>query len=341
MGHQEHQEQIQELEKTIRVLRKKLKRSEKERSQIESDVATKEALLKNIIRELQTSQKTLEQKSQDLQEALETLQQMQMQLVQSEKMSALGQTTAGIAHEINNPLSFIYGNLYYLDEYVQDLFKLIRLYEHYSPSLPTEFHVERARMNISLIENDIPQILQSMHRGTQRIQDIVLALRNFSRLGEAGCKAINLHESLDSILMILRQKMIAIQVFKHYGNIPLVTCYIGEINQVFINILNNAIDAIEQKAGKLSDVGVISIWTRYQSDQRVIIMIKDNGVGIDPNTIDKIFDPFFTTKENGKNAGLGLAVAHQIVVEQHGGHLEVETEMGHGTEFIITLPIQR
>ncbi|MEO0985502.1 MAG: ATP-binding protein [Cyanobacteria bacterium J06639_14] len=340
MGHQEHHAKIQELEKTIRILRKKLERSERERGQIESDVATKEALLKNVIHELRTSQKALEQKSQDLQDALERLQRMQMQLVKSEKMSALGQTTAGIAHEINNPLSFIYGNLYYLDAYIQDLFKVIHLYDHHLPLLPGSFCSERESVDITLIEDDIPQILQSMHRGTQRIQDIVLALRNFSRLDEAGYKAINLHENLDSILMILRQKMTTIQVFRNYGKLPLVTCAVGEMNQVFMNILSNAIDAIAQKRVSPLDTGVILIETKFHSDQQVVITIKDNGIGMEPNIIDKIFDPFFTTKENGKGAGLGLAIARQIVVEQHGGHLDVQTEVGQGTEFIISLPIQ-
>ena len=246
MGKQEHDIQIQELEKTIRILRKKLERSEKERGQIESDVATKESLLKNVIHELQTSQQTLEQQSQDLQNALEKMQMMQLQLIQSEKMSALGQTTSGIAHEINNPISFIHGNLTPLAAYIQDLFQLIRLYHHYFPSPPTEICLKREKIDMAFLECDIPRMLQSMATGTRRIRDIVLALRNFSRLGESGYKAVNLHEGIDNTLMILQQKMAGIQVFKHYGELPPVTCVAGDLNQVFMNILNNAIDAIAQ-----------------------------------------------------------------------------------------------
>jgi signal transduction histidine kinase len=341
MGNQNHHGIIQDLEKTIRVLRRKLGRSEKDRKQLESDIAAKEALLKNVIRELQTSQKTLEQKSQDLQNALETMQLMQVQLVQSEKMSVLGQTTAGIAHEINNPIGFIYGNLEHLDGYVQDLFKLIHLYHRYFPSPPTEFWLESEDIDIALIEDDIPQILQSMHRGTQRIRDIVLALRNFSRLHESGYKATDIHESIDNILMLLQQKLTDIKIFKDYGDLPLVTCSAGDLNQALINILNNAIDAIELKVAQTregpSDPGIISIATQYRSDQQVVISIKDNGIGIESQILDKIFDPFFTTQAIGQGTGLGLTIARQIIVEKHGGSLDVQSEVGQGTEFLIGL----
>ncbi|MBF2028060.1 MAG: ATP-binding protein [Oscillatoriales cyanobacterium C42_A2020_001] len=347
MGSQEHHVQIQELEKTIRVLQKKLERSEKERGQIESDVATKESLLKNVIHELQTSKQTLEQQSQDLQNALEKMQMMQLQLIQSEKMSALGQTTSGIAHEINNPISFIHGNLAPLAAYIGDLFQLIHLYHHYFPSPPAEVCLKRENIDIEFLEDDIPKMLQSMATGTQRIRDIVLALRNFSRLDEAGYKAVDIHEGIDSTLMILRQKMLGIEVIKRYGELPLVTCAAGDINQVFMNLLSNAVDAIAQKLkmiqkiGTPLDTGVISIWTEYQANQQVVIRIKDNGIGIESNVIDKIFDPFFTMKEIGKGKGLGLAIAHQIVVEKHGGSLDVQSEVGQGTEFLIRLPSQR
>lgn len=345
MENQGYHVQNQELEKTIRVLRKKLERSEKERRQIESDVAAKESLLKNVIHELQVSQKTLEQQSQDLQNALEKMQQMQVQLIQSEKVSALGQLIAGIAHEINNPISFIHGNLIYLNDYIQDLFKLIHLYHRYFPFPPAEFCLERENIDIALIEDDIPKILRSMNTGTQRIRDIVLALRNFARLDETGYKAVDIHECIDNTLMMLQQKMDRIQVLKYYGGLPLVTCAPGELNQALMHLLSNAVDAIAQsmtqKVGTRLDGGIISIRTQCQSGQQVVICIGDNGTGIPPNVIDRIFDPFFTTKPVGKGTGLGLAIARQIIVENHGGSLEVQSEVGHGTEFLIRLPIQR
>ncbi len=343
MGEQQHGK-VEELEKTIRVLRKKLERSEKERKQIESDIAAKEALLKNVIRQLQLSKETLEQKSQDLQNALDAMQLMQVQLVQSAKMSVLGQTTAGIAHEINNPIGFIYSNIEHLDEYVQDLFKLIHLYHRYFPSPPAEFYVDSEDIDISLIEDDIPKILHSMNRGTQRIRDIVLALRNFSRLHEAGYKAVNIHESIDNILMLLQQKLSDIQVIRNYGELPFVACSAGDFNQALINILNNAIDAIivkkVQARNQPSDPGIITITTAYQSNQQVVVSIKDNGIGISSEILDKIFDPFFTTQEAGQGIGLGLTIAHRIIVDQHGGYVEIQSELGQGTEFLIRLSSQ-
>ncbi|MBW4517645.1 MAG: GHKL domain-containing protein [Timaviella obliquedivisa GSE-PSE-MK23-08B] len=347
MRNQDHPTPIEELEKTIRILRKKLERSEKERGQIESDVATKEALLKNVIHELQTSKQALEKQSQDLQNALEKMQMMQLQMIQSEKMSALGQTTSGIAHEINNPVSFIHGNLTPLAACIQDLFQLIRIYHRYFPSPPAEISLKRENIDITFLEYDIPRILQSMATGTRRIRDIVLALRNFSRLGEVGYKAVDLHEGIDNALMILQQKMAKIQVFKHYGELPPVTCVAGDLNQVFMNILSNAVDAIAKKISSetapqvepLPENGIISIRTEYHSQEQVVISIADNGVGIPPNVIDKVFDPFFTTKEIGKGTGLGLAIARQIVVEKHGGSLDVHSEIDQGTKFLIRLPI--
>jgi signal transduction histidine kinase len=272
------------------------------------------------------------------------MQMMQLQLIQSEKMSALGQTTAGIAHEINNPISFIHGNLAPLAAYIQDLFQLIRIYHRYFPSPPAEICLKRENIDIALLEYDVPRILQSMATGTRRIRDIVLALRNFSRLGEVGYKAVDLHEGIDNTLMILHQKMTGIQVFKHYGELPTVTCVAGDLNQVFMNILSNAVDAIAQKKFQgiepFLDTGIISIQTECQSSQQVVISIGDNGIGIPPHVIDKVFDPFFTTKEIGKGTGLGLAIARQIVAEKHGGSLDVQSKVGQGTEFLIRLPIQ-
>jgi two-component system, NtrC family, sensor kinase len=331
-GQQDNHLQIQELEKTIRVLQKKLERSERERGQIESDIATKESLLKQ------------EKQSQDLQQALEKMQAMQLQLIQSEKMSALGQTIAGIAHEINNPISFIHGNLAHLQTYTQDVLKLISLYSHHFPSPPAEISQEREHIDMALIEDDLPKILQSMNTGSQRIRDIVLALRNFSRLDEVGYKAVDLHEGIDNTLMILQQKMAGMQVIKEYGAIPLVSCVAGDINQVLMSILSNAAEAIAQREAKKIAAqpytGIISIRTEEQSSQEVIIRIADNGIGIPPQIIDRAFDPFFTTKEIGKGTGLGLAIAWQIIVEKHGGSLDIQSKVGEGTELLIRLPSQ-
>ncbi len=313
--------QIQELEKTIRILRKQLERSEKERSQLEADMATKEFLLKKVIAQLQESQQNLEQRSHDLEIALDSLNAMQLQLIQSEKMSALGQTVAGIAHEINNPISFIYGNLSYLTEHSHNLLKLINLYHDYFPEPPAEICLERQAIDIEFIEEDLPKIVKSMQVGSQRIRDIVLALRNFARLDEVGYKSVDIHAGIESTLMVLQSKLANIQVIKQYGELPLITCVAGDLNQVFMNILLNAIDAIAQKSSAQTTqelAGIISIQTELRSNQQVAISIADNGVGIPTKLIDKIFDAFFTTKEVGKGTGLGLAICLRHATRTRG-----------------------
>ncbi|MCU0543279.1 MAG: ATP-binding protein [Oscillatoriaceae cyanobacterium Prado104] len=334
--------QIQELEKTIRILRKKLERSEKERSQIEAHMEAKEFLLKQVIAKLQESQQTLEQRSHDLEIALADLNAMQVQLIQSEKMSALGNTVAGIAHEINNPIGFIYGNLRYLTEHTQNLLKLLNLYERNFPEAPAEICLEREAIDIKFIEEDLPKIVQSMQVGSQRIRDIVLALRNFARLDEVGYKSVDINEGIENTLMVLQPKLANIQVIKQYGELPLVKCAAGDLNQVFMNIFLNAIDAIAQKNTNLTTqdfAGEISIRTQLRSDRQVAIEIADNGVGIPTKVMNKVFDTFFTTKVVGKGTGLGLAIARQIVAEKHGGNIEVDSQLGQGTTFTIQLPI--
>ena len=335
--------QIQELEKTVRILRKKLERSEKERSELETDIATKEFLLKQVITQLQESQQNLEQRSQDLEIALDNLNAIQVQLIQSEKMSALGNTVAGIAHEINNPISFIYGNIGYLNEHSHNLLNLINLYHTYFPDPPVEICLEREKIDIQFIKEDLPKIVKSIQVGSQRIRDIVLALRNFSRLDEVGYKSVDIHEGIESTLMVLQAQLVNIQVIKQYGEIPMVSCVAGDINQVFMNILLNAIDAIAQKSSDTTSqqpfAGIISIRTELRCDRQVAISIADNGVGIPTQAIDKVFDTFFTTKDVGKGTGLGLAVARQIVVEKHGGAIEVKSTLSKGTEFILILPV--
>jgi signal transduction histidine kinase len=338
-----YESRLQESEKTIRILQKQLQRSEKERQQMESDIATKEFLLKNVIDELQISQQTLEKRSQDLQFALEKMQTMQLQLIHSEKMSALGQTVAGIAHEINNPISFIYGNLFYLRQYMEDVLDLVGLYHQHFPSPPIEILSKREEIDTALIEEDVPKVLHSMNTGTQRIRDIILALRNFSRLDEVGYKAVDLHQGIENTLMILQSRIDQIQVVKQYSELPPVMCAADGVNQVFLNILNNAIDAINQRKAHQTDqtyTGLISIQTSFQPNQKTAISISDNGSGMSDEIVNKIFDPFFTTKEVGKGTVLGLAVAHQIIVEKHGGEIEVDSVIDQGSTFIIYLPIQ-
>jgi GAF domain-containing protein len=293
-----------------------------------------------------------------LQQTLEELKQSQIQLVQNEKMASLGQLVAGIAHEINNPVNFIHGNLVYVNEYVSDLLTLARFYRQADTLSQQETETYQALLeeaDLDFILQDLPKALASMQVGTKRIRDIVLSLRNFSRLDEAEFKTVNLHEGIDSTLLILEHQIkclsaqTAVDVVKKYGNIPCVDCYPAQLNQVFMNILTNALDALEAAihAGKFSPKNsshhqVPRIWintTRYGLDQ-VEIKIYDNGIGIDEKHHGKIFDHFFTTKSVGKGTGLGLAIARQIVVEKHQGELCFHSVLGQGTEFMIRLPIQ-
>jgi two-component system NtrC family sensor kinase len=351
MENSEHHSQIQELEKTIRVLQKKLKRSEKEREQIESDVATKEALLKNVIHELQTSQTALQQKSQDLQNAMEKMKMMQVQLVHSEKMSSLGQVVAGVAHEINNPVGFIHGNLTYVEEYTQDLINLLTLYQEHYPENPKAIQSEIDRIEPNFLIDDLQKIIGSMSSGTTRIQKIVESLRLFSRLDEAEVKMVDIHLDLDSTLMILHHRLHAqsgcseIKVIKEYGCLPQIECYPRQLNQVFLSILSNAIDALEDKRSNpsqnTSNAPTIQIQTQALSEQEIMIVITDNGSGIPEDIHAKVFDPFFTTKPIGKGTGLGLSVSYQIIVDQHRGKLECHSTPDQGTEFIMMLPVDQ
>ncbi|MEG4307360.1 AAA family ATPase [Microcoleus sp. D3_18a_C4] len=277
------------------------------------------------------------QRTEKLHTALEELRHTQLQLIQSEKMSSLGQVVGGIAHEINNPINFIYGNLYYTNEYAENLLHLLRLYQNNYPNPVQEIVNETEQIDLDFLMTDFTKMIESMRFGAARVRDIVLSLRNFSRLDESDRKWVNLHEGIDSTLMILDHKLIDIQVIKEYGNLPLVNCYPGEINQVFMNVLTNAIDALSRERGKEFD-STIQIWTEVAEGNQVAIRIVDNGVGMSSEVLGKIFDPFFTTKEVGKGTGLGLSISYQIVVEQHGGKLIGKSEPGEGSEFTILLP---
>ena len=281
------------------------------------------------------------QRTEKLQTALAELRRTQLQLIQSEKMSSLGQLVGGIAHEINNPINFIYGNLHYTDEYATNLLNLLGLYQKYYPNPVPEIVNQSEQIDLDFLIHDFTKIIDSMKVGAARVRDIVLSLRNFSRLDESDKKLVNIHEGIDSTLMILHKKLSAIQVIKQYGDLPLVNCYPGEINQVFMNLLTNAIDFLDRGRGSEVDstqTPTIQICTEVAAGNQVAIRIIDNGAGISSELVSKIFDPFFTTKPVGKGTGLGLSISYQIVVEQHGGKLICKSEPGEGAEFSILLP---
>jgi signal transduction histidine kinase len=269
-------------------------------------------------------------------------------------MSSLGQLVAGVAHEINNPVNFIYGNLSHINQYTQDLLELIRLYQKYHPRSASEIQALVEAIDLDFIQEDLPKILSSMEIGTDRIRQIVLSLRNFSRLDEAEKKRVDIHEGLDNTLMILAHRLKAkqpeypdIQVIKNYGNLPKVQCYAGQLNQVFMNILSNAIEAIEEdnQGGSLEDIQkyprTIQIRTNINDSNQVIIRISDNGPGMTQEVQRRLFDPFFTTKPVGQGTGLGMSISYKIVVERHSGQLECISAPGQGTEFLISIPIQQ
>jgi signal transduction histidine kinase len=291
---------------------------------------------------------SLQQQTRALERTLQNLKNAQAQLIQTEKMSSLGQMVAGVAHEINNPVSFIYGNILYATEHSQALLKLIELYrQEYIDTTPSiQQLIEEIELDF-LIE-DLPKVLSSMKIGAERIREIVLTLRNFSRLDEADMKAVNIHEGIDSTLIILQSRLKPkgdwreIQIVKQYGNLPAVECYAGQLNQVLMNIVNNAIDALISQAQRTEAFEpTIAIATEIVDSEWVKIKIKDNGIGISSSAQKRIFDPFFTTKPIGQGTGLGLSISYQIVTEKHRGYLKCVSEPGKGTEFLIQLPVRQ
>ncbi|MBW4680976.1 MAG: PAS domain-containing protein [Microcoleus vaginatus WJT46-NPBG5] len=314
-------------------------------------------LAKQAEEALRRSEENFRQQAQQLELALQELQATQTQLIQTEKMSSLGQLVAGVAHEINNPVSFIYGNLAYARQYTQDLLKLVDLYAKHYPHPVAEIQSHIERVSLDFLTQDFPKLLASMQVGADRIREVVLSLRNFSRLDEAQKKPVDIHSGIDSTLLILQNRLKAkagrpgIEVIKEYGDFALVPCYAGQLNQVFMNLLSNAIDAIEESFAseqKLStshpeqrtkDKGLLRICTSLINGQSLEIRIIDNGPGMTEQVKAKLFDPFFTTKPVGKGTGLGLSISHQIVVEKHGGQLTCKSVLGEGSEFIISIPI--
>ncbi|HEY9800443.1 MAG TPA: PAS domain S-box protein [Leptolyngbyaceae cyanobacterium] len=301
--------------------------------------------------EMRVQQRTmaLTQEKEKLEQALEQLKKAQMQLVQSEKMSSLGQLVAGVAHEINNPVNFIYGNLIPAREYTEDLLYLLACYQNHYPNPHPQLKAEIEAVELEFIMEDLPNLLSSMNVGAERIREIVLSLRNFSRVDEAECKKVDIHAGIDSTLMILHSRLkfksncSEIQVIKEYGQLPLVECYAGQLNQVFMNIIANAIDALEESLveNKAINNPTIRIRTEITEDQQVIIRIADNGPGIREDIRKRLFDPFFTTKAIGKGTGLGLSISYQIVVEKHQGQIECHSQLGQGTEFVISIPAKQ
>jgi signal transduction histidine kinase len=317
---------------------------------------------------LERSNLDLEQRVSDrtqaLSAALTSLQQTQTQLIQAEKMSSLGQVAAGIAHEINNPINFIHGNLPYVEKYMTVLAEALDLYQQQNLDLPSTVQTHLADLDLEFITQDLPKILQSMRSGSDRIREIVQGLRHFSQLDEAIWKQVDLHHGLDSTLLLLQHRLKAssfrpaIQINKEYGVLPNVECYAGQMNQVFLNILSNAIDAIDlqyknQRSSQHLALPTIIIHTELgrsledspledgEATDNITIRIIDNGIGIPATLGSKIFDPFFTTKPIGQGTGLGLATSYQIIVEQHQGSIEYRPHAPIGTEFILKIPLLR
>ena len=289
----------------------------------------------------------------EVEQALQQLQLSQVQLVQSEKMAALGKLVAGVAHEINNPLNFIHANLNHMEEYTQIFLNFIELYQKNYPNPVDDIQEQAEDVNLSFIRSDVIKILASMKIGTKRIREIVLSLRNFSRIDEAEFKAVDIHEGIESTLIVLQHRFKVqpkgpeIQLIREYDKLPLVECYSGLLNQVFMNILANAIDSLEEANAKLADQQIqdrpnkIIIRTSIIDTESVQIMVVDNGCGIPENIRPYIFDPFFTTKPVGKGTGMGLSISYQIITEKHKGQLKCFSEIGQETKFVIQIPIHQ
>ncbi|XGV99240.1 MAG: ATP-binding protein [Leptolyngbya sp. BL-A-14] len=310
---------------------------------------------------LRVSEAREREKAEQLERSLHQLQHAQVQLVQSEKMSTLGQLVAGVAHEINNPVNFIHGNLSHANEYMEDLLELLALYQTEYPAPTAAIQLKSAAIEVDFLAEDLPKLLASMRVGTERIREIVKSLRVFSRLDESETKAIDIHEGIDSTLLILDNRLKAcaarpaIVILKDYGALPKVECSGGQLNQVFMNILSNAIDALEERMGykqqtqeasetveaMASFSPKIHLSTAVTEPGWVTIQIADNAGGMPEQVRQRLFEPFFTTKEMGKGTGLGMSISHQIVTEKHKGSLQCFSTLGQGTKFVIKLPIEQ
>lgn len=280
----------------------------------------------------------------DLTQTLHKLQKAQTQLIQTEKMSSLGQLVAGIAHEINNPVNFIYGNLNHLSDYTHDLLDLLQEYNTAYPNPKAEVVALSEEIDLEFLQEDLPRLLSSLQVGSERIRQLVLSLRNFSHHDKAERKPVNIHEGLDNTLLILQHRLkknalgLPINVIKKYSNLPPIDCYAGQLNQVFMNIINNAIDALDDHPEPQITITTEIAQKDRHKNPHAIIEISDNGSGMPEAVKSSIFDPFFTTKPIGKGTGLGLAISYQIIVERHGGYLRCQSQPQQGTTFKIEIP---
>ena len=323
------------------------------RQQAEIHLRTAKSELEVSHAQLAVSEMALRSQTSKLEDTLRKLQETQATMIQNEKMSSLGHLVAGIAHEINNPVNFISGNLKYLQSYFYDLLTNVNLYQKYYPSPPLDIAEYEEEIELDFIQEDLPKIISSINLGTKRIQQIVLSLRNFSRMDESDCKVVDIHEGLDSTLLILQHRLVAksdypqIELIKNYGELPLVECYGGLLNQVFMNILSNAVDALRDNhrqslaQNKPLEASHINISTSVTDEQWIEIVIRDNGCGMPSDVQEKIFNPFFTTKPVGKGTGMGMSICYQIIVEKHGGTLDCVSELGQGTELVIRIPMHQ
>lgn len=318
--------------------------------QQESEIEQFEIDLKQVelYQESCTATAKAEAQAAELDRAVGELKQTQAQLLHREKMSSLGALMASIVHEINNPVSFIYGNLSHAEIYIQDLLHLLRLYQEYCPHPCPEIQAQIDEMDLDFLVEDLPKVMSSMQMGSNRIREIVKSMGSFSRTDNSNMTRCDLHESIDSTVLILRNRLTSqinrrdIQVVKKYGKLPAVECYAGQINQVFMNLLTNAIDALDEAAQNQPDAVLkISISTELAGPDRVRVRIADTGAGMTVQIKEQMFEQFFTTKEIGKGTGLGLSIVYKILVENHRGTLRCESEPSKGTEFIIELPVQQ
>jgi len=298
---------------------------------------------------LRRSEARFREQAAQLESALHQLQRTQDSLAKTEKMSSLGELVAGVAHEIKNPVSFVCGNITHAIDYVQDLLYLISLYQQHYPRPVEAIAQASEEMDLEFAISDLPRTLESMQVGADRIHQIVLSLRNFSHNDETLKRPVDIHQGIDSTLLILQNRLKLtsghreIEICKEYGDLPLVECYGGQMNQVFMNILSNAIDALEEAQDK-NDVQCpspqINIGTRVVDGHSVLISIADNGPGIPPAVSQRLFDPFFTTKPVGKGTGMGLSISYEIVTKKHGGKLSCISAPGQGASFAIAIPIK-
>jgi len=316
--------------------------------QLKREIETRraaEAALQKLNQELEDR---VALRTQELSQALEDLKHAQLHMVQGEKLAALGQLVAGVAHEINNPINFIAGNVSHANTYIQDLLELLTEYQQAFPEGTPEIQDKAAEIDIEFLQEDLSKVMRSMKLGADRIWEIVQSLCSFSRSNDSKAKAVDIHTGIDSTLMILNSRLTAkpdrpaIDVIKNYGELPLVNCYPGQLNQVFMNLLANAIDALEDgiQNGTLSQSSPqIHITTAVAPNNQVVIKVADTGPGMAIEVQQQLFQPFFTTKPIGKGTGLGLSISHQVVTEAHKGKLECYSKSGQGTEFVIHIPM--